>query len=89
MANMDYFYDAQLRRYLLQFMRIFSEFKVSEGKRNGVTYFNKTPVRYADMQRMVAHIIKQGSENMVNSTPFMAVSTVSYTHLTLPTTPYV
>ena len=74
MANMDYFYDAQLRRYLLQFMRIFSEFKVSEGKRNGVTYFNKTPVRYADMQRMVAHIIKQGSENMVNSTPFMAVS---------------
>ena len=26
------------------------------------------------MQRMVAHIIKQGSENMVNSTPFMAVS---------------
>ena len=74
MANMDYFYDAQIRRYLLQFMRIFSEFQVNEGKRNGVTYYNKTPVRYADMQRMVAHILKQGSENMVNSTPFMAVS---------------
>ena len=74
MANMDYFYDAQIRRYLLQFMRIFSEFQVSEGKRNGVTYYNKTPVRYADMQRMVAHIIKQGSENMINSTPFMAAS---------------
>ena len=74
MANMDYFYDAQIRRYLLQFMRIFSEFQVSEGKRNGVTYYNKTPVRYADMQRMVAHILKKGSENMVNSTPFIACS---------------
>ena len=71
---MDYFYDAQIRRYLLQFMRIFKEFKVSEGKRDGVTYYNKTPVRYADMSRMVAHILKKGSENMVNSTPFMACS---------------
>jgi len=71
---MDYFYDAQIRRYLLQFMRIFKEFKVSEGKRDGVTYYNRTPVRYADMSRMVAHILKKGSENMVNSTPFMACS---------------
>ena len=71
---MDYFYDAQIRRYLLQFMRIFKEFKVSEGNRDGVTYYNKTPVRYADMSRMVAHILKKGSENMVNSTPFMACS---------------
>ena len=69
---MDYWYDAQLRRYLAQFMRIFSGMKVSEGKRNGATYYNRIPVRYADMSRMVAHILKKGSENMVNSTPFMA-----------------
>jgi len=72
--HLDYWYDAQLRRYLTQFMRIFSGFKVSEGVRNGSTYYNKIPVRYADMSRMVAHIIKKGSENMVNSTPFMACS---------------
>lgn len=70
--NMDYWYDAQLRRYLLQFMRIFSGFKVSEGVRDGSTYYNKVPVRYADMQRMVAHILKRGSENLVNSTPFVS-----------------
>ena len=74
MANMDYFYDAQVRRYLLQFMRIFGEFKVSEGKRGGVTYYNKAPVRYSDMSRMVAHILTKGGENMINSTPFIACS---------------
>lgn len=72
--NLDYWYDAQLRRYLLQFMRIFSGFKVSEGVRNGSTYYNKVPVRYADMQRMVAHILTKGSENLINSTPFMSSS---------------
>ncbi|MDA9225134.1 tail sheath stabilizer and completion protein [bacterium] len=71
---MDYFYDAQVRRYLLQFMRIFGEFKVSEGKRGGVTYYNKAPVRYSDMSRMVAHILTKGGENMINSTPFIATS---------------
>lgn len=74
---MDYFYDAQLRRYLLQFMRIFSGFQVAEGVRNGTTNYNKVPVRYADMQRMVAHILTKGSENMVNSTPFLACNVTS------------
>ena len=72
--NLDYWYDAQLRRYLLQFMRIFSGFKVSEGLRDGATHYNKVPVRYADMQRMVAHILTKGSENLVNSTPFISAS---------------
>ena len=72
--NLDYWYDAQIRRYLTQFMRIFSGFKVSEGVRDGSTFYNRVPVRYADMQRMVAHILKKGSENMVNSTPFIACS---------------
>ncbi len=73
-TNLDYWYDAQIRRYLTQFMRIFSGFKVSEGVRDGAQHYNRVPVRYADMQRMVAHILKKGSENMVNSTPFIACS---------------
>lgn len=71
---MDYWYDEQLRRYLLQFMRIFNGFKVSEGNRDGVVYYNKIPVRYADMNRMVAHVIRKGSENLVGSTPFISCS---------------
>lgn len=71
---MDYWYDEQLRRYLLQFMRIFGGFSVKEGLRDGVEYYNRIPVRYADMNRMVGHILKKGSENLVGSTPFMACS---------------
>jgi hypothetical protein len=58
-------------------MRIFSGFQVAEGVRNGTTHYNKVPVRYADMQRMVAHILTKGSENMVNSTPFLACNVTS------------
>ena len=71
---MDYWYDEQLRRYLLQFMRVFGGFQVKEGSRDGVEYYNKVPVRYADMNRMVAHILKKGSENMINGTPFISCS---------------
>ena len=41
--NLDYWYDAQIRRYLTQFMRVFSDFKVNEGKRAGSIYYNKVP----------------------------------------------
>ena len=37
---MKYWYDEQLRRYILQFVRIFANFKVKEGgKGNGLYYF--------------------------------------------------
>ena len=71
---MEYWYDEQLRRYLLQFMRIFGGFQVKEGKRDGVEYYNKVPVRYADMSRMVSHLLRKGSENLVGSTPFISCS---------------
>ena len=71
MANMNYWYDEQIKRYLLQFMRIFSNFQVSEGVRNGTEIFNRVPVRYADINRMVAHILKNNSENTINSTPMI------------------
>ena len=72
---MKYWYDEQLRRYILQFVRIFANFKVKEGgKGTQEPYYNQVPVRYADMSRMVAHILRQNSENMINSTPFIACS---------------
>lgn len=72
---MKYWYDEQLRRYILQFVRIFANFKVKEGgKGTQDPYYNQVPVRYADMNRMVAHILRQNSENMINSTPFIACS---------------
>lgn len=75
---MQYWYDEQVRRYILQFIRIFHAFKVAEGGRNGEDVrYNTVPVRYADPSRMVSHLLRENSENVINSTPFMGVSIAS------------
>jgi len=71
---MQFFYDQQIRRYLTQFMRILGEFSVKTGKdRNGVESFIQVPVRYGDINRMAAHIMKNQSENAINTVPFISV----------------
>lgn len=68
-----YFYDQQIRRWLLQFMRLFGGFTVKMGKDiNGNDYYHQVPVRYGDTSRMAAHIVKQNSENKVNTVPFIS-----------------
>ena len=75
---MQYWYDEQIRRYILQFIRIFHAFKVAEGKRDGKdVVYNTVPVRYADPSRMVSHLLRENSENVINSTPFIGVSIAS------------
>ena len=60
---MLYFYDEQIRRYILQFIRLFSEFSVKMGKDDaGNDLFQKIPVRYGDPSRVTAHVMKQNSE---------------------------
>jgi len=65
---MDYFYDGQVRRYLTQFMNILSNFAYKDSKGN----LSQIPVRYGDMSRQVAHILRKNSENAVPSAPFIA-----------------
>jgi hypothetical protein len=65
---MDYFYDGQIRRYLTQFMRVMSNISYKDAKGNLV----QVPVRYGDMNRQVAQILKKNSENVVQSAPFIA-----------------
>ena len=70
-----HFYDEQVRRYILQFIRIFSGFNVKTGKKlsDGTSdYYIKVPARYGDVSRMAATILKGNSENIVNSAPFIA-----------------
>ena len=71
--NLDYWYDEQIKRYLIQILRIFSHFKVKENTKNGVNY-NRVPARYGDMSRMVASILRNNSENVVNNAPMITVS---------------
>ena len=71
---MQYWYDQQVRRYILQFIKLFDDFSIRVGKKNNSDSeaYIRVPVRYADMQRMVAHILRYNSENVMNSCPFMS-----------------
>jgi len=70
---MQFFYDEQIRKYLTQFMRILGGFSVKTGKdRHGNEEYIQVPVRYGDINRMAAHIMKNQSENMVNTVPFIS-----------------
>lgn len=65
---MDYFYDGQVRRYLAQFIQLMSNFAYKDNKGNIV----QVPVRYGDMTRQVAQILKKNSENTIPSAPFIS-----------------
>lgn len=70
---MQYFYDANLRRYLLQFVRVFGSFTVQKGyDAQGFPIYEQVPARYGDMSRQVGHILKENSENKLNTVPFIS-----------------
>ena len=66
---MQWFYDGQVRRYITQTIRALSNFVVKYGDGTLV----RVPVVYGDADRQVASILRQNSENMVNSTPRISV----------------
>lgn len=65
---MEYFYDQQYRRYILQFIRIFSDLKIQVSP----DVFKRVPVKYGDMSRMVAMIMRDNSQNTILSAPQMS-----------------
>ena len=73
MAGVSFFYDEQIRRFLLQFARIFSNFQVEYGRnemgKNDTLI--RVPVRYGDSSRQAQTVIQQNSANELNSTPLM------------------
>lgn len=72
--SQSFFYDAQIRRFLLQFTRIFSNFQVEYGNEvNGVNNaaLLRVPVRYGDASRNAQTIIQENSRNSLPSTPLM------------------
>lgn len=69
---MHYFYDRQFERYLLQFMRIFTEIKVSAVVDDSVVELKRVPIIHGAMSRQAANIIKGNSENTMISTPMFS-----------------
>ena len=73
-ATSNYFYDGQIRRFISQFIRMVSNFYVEFGKdSSGVTSLQRVPVMYGDPSRQASQIIRNNSENTINTVPAMAV----------------
>jgi len=73
-ANQQFFYDAQIERFLAQFIRMVSGFQVEFGAdRQGDITYQRVPVYYGDGSRQVAQILTNVSENATPTVPAMAV----------------
>jgi len=83
----QFFYDEQLRRFLLQFARIFSNFQVEyganeagQGPGSNVDTLIRVPVRYGDASRQAQTILQNNSANDMPATPLMSfyISALKY-----------
>jgi hypothetical protein len=73
MALTQFFYDEQIRRFLLQFARIFSNFAVEYGRDEEGTNHTlvRVPVRYGDSSRQAQTVLQNNSASFLNSCPLM------------------
>lgn len=73
MALTQFFFDEQLRRFLLQFARIFSNFAVEYGRNEEGTNHTliRVPVKYGDWSRQAQTILQNNSASTMTSTPQM------------------
>lgn len=75
---MDFFYDGQIRRYLVQLMRAFSDLYIQNGPdENGTLTQMRVPILYGDPSWQVAQILQGGSQNTMATSPSMAMWIVS------------
>lgn len=63
-----FFYDSQVRRFIIQFIRIFSGWQVQYGEDTLKT----VPIIYGDPSRQAAIVLKENSENVLSAVPMMA-----------------
>lgn len=72
--SQQFFYDEQIRRFLLQFTRIFSGFQIEYGNENdgvNAAALIRVPVRYGDSSRNAQTVIQENSASALPSTPLM------------------
>lgn len=68
----QYFYDNQIRRFLIQFAKIFSNWYVTAGNDpNGNPILVRVPIQYGDSSRQAATIIANNSASNLPSAPLM------------------
>lgn len=68
----QYFYDNQIRRFLIQFAKIFSNWQVTKGKDpSGNDIVVRVPVMYGDQSRNAATVINNNSASTLPSAPMI------------------
>jgi hypothetical protein len=71
---LSYFFDAQLRRYILQSVRVFTGFQWRSGvQSNGLVSQQVVPATYAQRNRLVSSIIANNSTNTILAVPQITV----------------
>jgi hypothetical protein len=73
MAGPLFFYDEQIRRFLLQFARIFNNFEVEYGRNEEGTNHTliRVPVKYGDWTRQAQTVVQNNSAGFMPSVPQM------------------
>jgi hypothetical protein len=67
-----FFYDNQIRRFLIQFARIFSDWQVTKGKDPaGNNILIRVPIQYGDSSRMASTVIANNSPSNLPSAPLI------------------
>jgi hypothetical protein len=77
----QYFYDSQIRRFLIQFAKIFSNWEVTKGKDPaGNPIIIRVPIMYGDSSRQAATIIANNSASNLPSAPLITyyISALEY-----------
>lgn len=70
-----FWYDAQIRRYLMQFARVFGSISIRMLDPKRQTWMTRrVPIRLALTNRQVAHILRQSNENVALVVPMMTVA---------------
>jgi hypothetical protein len=73
--SQTFFYDGQIRRFLVQFTRMFSGFQVEFGPNQAgkgpLDTLVRVPIRYGDATRQVQTILQENSSNNMPATPLM------------------
>jgi hypothetical protein len=68
----QYFYDNQIRRFLIQFAKIFSNWYVTKGKDpNGNPIYVRVPIMYGDSSRQASTIIANNSASNLPTAPMI------------------
>jgi len=69
----SHFYDNQIRRFLIQFARVFSDWQVTKGKDSaGNDILTRVPVQYGDSSRMAQVQIANNSPSSLPSAPLIS-----------------